>query len=102
MLESDQAQKIVADIGDSNYAILKNHGLLTVGTSVEAACWNFIAFDNAARTQLLAEAAGTPIPLPDDVATFTANQGARIADFGRYSFQPLYERITREQPDLLD
>ena len=102
VLESDQAQKIVEDVGDSNFVILKNHGLLTAGTSVEAAVWNFIAFDNAAHTQLLAEAAGTPIPLPDDVATFTANQASRIADFGRYSFQPLYERITREQPDLLD
>jgi len=30
VLESDQAQKIVADIGDSNYVILKNHGLLTM------------------------------------------------------------------------
>jgi ribulose-5-phosphate 4-epimerase/fuculose-1-phosphate aldolase len=103
VLEADQAQKLVADIGDSNYAILKNHGLLTAGLSVESAAWNFIALDNAARTQLLAEAAGKPIPIPDDVACFTGgqNMGAR-ADLGRYGFQPLYERITAEQPDLLD
>jgi ribulose-5-phosphate 4-epimerase/fuculose-1-phosphate aldolase len=69
---------------------------------VESAVWNFIAFDNAARTQILAEAAGKPIPLSDEVANFTANQGTRGVDGGRYAFQPLYERIVREQPDLLD
>jgi ribulose-5-phosphate 4-epimerase/fuculose-1-phosphate aldolase len=102
VLESNQAQKIVEDLGDKNIAILKNHGLLTAGLSVESAVWSFIALDNAARTQLLAEAAGKPIPIPDDVTHFTANQNTRGVDTGRYGFQPLYERIVREQPDLLD
>jgi ribulose-5-phosphate 4-epimerase/fuculose-1-phosphate aldolase len=102
VLEADQAQKLVADIGDSNFAILKNHGLLTAGLSVETAVWNFIAFDNAAHTQLLAEAAGTPIPIPEEIARFTAGQGRRAFDAGRFGFQPLFERIVQEQPDLLD
>jgi ribulose-5-phosphate 4-epimerase/fuculose-1-phosphate aldolase len=102
VLEGEQALKLVADIGDSNFAILKNHGLLTAGLSVEAAAWNFIAFDNAAQTQLLAEAAGKPIPIPEEIARFTAGQAKGAIDFSRYGFQPLYERIVREQPDLLD
>lgn len=102
VLEADQAQKIVQDIGDKNYAILQNHGFLTAGLSVESAVWHFIALDDAARAQLLAEAAGKPIPLSHEVASFTANQMRRNADGGRYGFQPLYDRIIREQPDLLD
>jgi len=102
VLEADQAQQIVRDVGDSNFAILKNHGFLTAGLSVESAVWYFIAMDDAARAQLLAEAAGTPIPLSHDVASFTASQYSARPDGGRYGFQPLYDRIIREQPDLLD
>ena len=81
--------------------ILQNHGLLTVGETVEAAVWRFIAMDNAAQTQLLAEAAGTPRPIPHDVARHTARQvGTEFG--GWFSFQPYRERIVREEPDFLD
>jgi ribulose-5-phosphate 4-epimerase/fuculose-1-phosphate aldolase len=102
VLDADQAQQIVRDLGDKNFAILENHGFLTADLSVESAVWHYIALENAAHTQLLAEAAGRPIPLTHEVASFTANQFKGSIDGGRFSFQPLYEKITREQPDLLD
>jgi ribulose-5-phosphate 4-epimerase/fuculose-1-phosphate aldolase len=102
VLEADQAQQIVHDVGDKQFAILKNHGFLTAAPSVESATWSFIAMEDAARVQLLAEAAGTPVPLSHEVASFTAGQMNGRADGGRFGFQPLYERIIREQPDLLD
>jgi hypothetical protein len=50
---------------------------------------------------LLAEAAGTPVLIDKDMAALTATQvGGHFA--GWLSFQPLYDRIVREQPDLLD
>jgi ribulose-5-phosphate 4-epimerase/fuculose-1-phosphate aldolase len=102
VLEADQAEQIVRDIGNHNFAILKNHGFLTAGLSVESAVWNYIAMEDAARVQLLAEAAGKTVPISHEVASFTAGQYHRREDGGRYGFQPLYERIVREQPDLLD
>ena len=42
-------------------AILRNHGLLTVGHSVEEAAWWFIRMERCCHVQLLAEAAGTPV-----------------------------------------
>jgi ribulose-5-phosphate 4-epimerase/fuculose-1-phosphate aldolase len=102
VLEGDQAQKIVQDVGDKNYVFLENHGILTAGLSVESAAWHFISLDNAAHAQLLAEAAGKPKLLTHEVATFTAGQYNQRPDSGRYGFQPLYEKIVREQPDLLD
>ena len=102
VLDAAQAQKIVQDAGDSDFVILENHGFLTAGASVESAVWHFIALEDAARTQLLAEAAGTPVPLSHEVASFTADQYRRYTDGGRFAFQPLYEQIVREQPDLLD
>jgi ribulose-5-phosphate 4-epimerase/fuculose-1-phosphate aldolase len=100
--EQDQAQKIVRDLGGRNYAFLENHGIITAGLSVESAAWHFIALDNAAHAQLLAEAAGKPVVLSPEVASFTAGQYNQRPDGGRYGFQPLYEKIVREQPDLLD
>lgn len=102
VLETGQAQKLVQDLGDKNYAFLENHGIITAGLSVESAAWHFIALDNAARAQLLAEAAGKPKLLTHEVASFTAGQYNERPDGGRYGFQPLYERILREQPDLLE
>ena len=102
VLSVDQAAKILDDVGNKNYIWLENHGILTAGASVESAAWHFISLDNAARAQLLAEAAGKPKVLSHEVASFTAAQYNDRPDSGRYGFQPLYERIVREQPDLLD
>ncbi|PWB82263.1 MAG: class II aldolase/adducin family protein [Methylocystaceae bacterium] len=101
VLERSEGQRIAKALGPHKAAILRNHGLLTVGPSVEAAAFWYIAFENAARTQLLAEAAGTPKPLSDAVASHTASQVGR-PEGGYYSFQPLWDRITRAQPDLLE
>jgi ribulose-5-phosphate 4-epimerase/fuculose-1-phosphate aldolase len=102
VLDADQAQQIVRDLGTKNFAFLKNHGILTAGLSVESAVWHFIALEDAARVQLLSEAAGTPLALSHEVASFTAGQYNQRADGGRFGFQPLYDRIVREQPDLLE
>ncbi len=81
--------------------ILRNHGLLTVGHSVDEAAWWFITMERSCQAQLLAEAAGTPVLIEPDMARLTATQvGSHVA--GWFSFQPLFDRIVREQPDLLD
>jgi hypothetical protein len=57
--------------------------------------------ERSCQVQLLAEAAGRPIPIERRVAEKTARQvGAH--DVGWFSFQPLYATIVREQPDLLE
>ena len=57
--------------------------------------------ERTCQAQLLAEAAGTPVLIDPENAKLTSTQvGSHIA--GYFSFQPLYARITREQPDLFD
>ena len=78
-----------------------NHGLLTVGHSVEEAAWWFITMERSCHAQLMAEAAGKPILIDPEMAALTRGQvGSHFA--GWFSFQPLFDRITREQPDLFD
>ena len=88
-------------LGDCKAVILRNHGLLTVGHSVDEAAFWFITMERSCQVQLMAEAAGKPVLIDKAQAELTSGQvGGHIA--GWLSFQPLYDRIVREQPDLLD
>ena len=97
----EEGKRIAHALGDNKAVILRNHGLLTVGHSVDEAAWWFITMERSCQAQLLAEAAGTPVLIDPDMAKLTASQvGSHVA--GHFSFQPLYDKITREQPDLFD
>ena len=49
----------------------------------------------------MAEAAGTPQPIPHDMALHTAGQVGSTPS-GWFNAQPLFDVIMAEQPDLLD
>ena len=101
VLDTEEGKRIAHALGDNKAVILRNHGLLTVGQSVDEAVWWFITMERSCQAQLMAEAAGTPVLISDENAALTASQvGSNIA--GWFSFQPLWDRIVREQPDLLD
>jgi ribulose-5-phosphate 4-epimerase/fuculose-1-phosphate aldolase len=101
VLDVEEGKRLAHALGESKAVILRNHGLLTVGHSVDEAAWWFITMDRSCQAQLMAEAAGKPVLIDADQAALTATQvGSSVA--GWFSFQPLYDRIVREQPDLLD
>lgn len=101
VLDAEEGKRIAHALSDKKAVILRNHGLLTVGGSVDEAAWWFITMERSCQVQLLAEAAGTPIVIEEEMASLTAGQvGSNLA--GWFSFQPLYERIVAEQPDLLE
>lgn len=101
VLDSSEGKRIAEALGDKRAVILQNHGILTVGKSVESAVASYISLENACETQLLAEAAGTVKPIPHDVARHTANQ-MQGTDPGAFGFRTLWDRIVREQPDFLE
>ena len=101
VLDTEEGRRIATTLGKNKAIILRNHGLLTVGQSVDEAVWWFITMERTCQAQLLAEAAGTPIKISPEMAALTETQvGSSVA--GWFSFQPLWDRITREQPDLFD
>jgi ribulose-5-phosphate 4-epimerase/fuculose-1-phosphate aldolase len=101
VLDNSEGERIAAVLGDRKAAILQNHGLLTVGSSIDEAAWWYITMERSCQAQLLAEAAGTPKPIEHEVAVHTRSTvGSDLA--GWFSFQPLYQVITEEQPELLD
>lgn len=57
-LDLDEQQRLLADLGDSNIFILRNHGLLTAGVSVEHAFRELHGLERACNIQIAAQAGG--------------------------------------------
>jgi ribulose-5-phosphate 4-epimerase/fuculose-1-phosphate aldolase len=99
VLDEEEGANVARALGPNNKAvILQNHGILTVGHSVDEAAFLFISAEESAHAQLLADAAGTPKLIRPEVA---APLGADRR-FGWISFKPYFDKITAEQPDLFD
>jgi ribulose-5-phosphate 4-epimerase/fuculose-1-phosphate aldolase len=49
-------------LGSRRAVLLKNHGVVVVGASIEEVVISTIMLENAAQIQMIAEAAGTPAP----------------------------------------
>jgi len=96
-----EGERIAAALGTTKAAILANHGLLTVGSSVDEAVWWFIAMERACQAQWLAEDIGSPVHIDHDHASLTYGQ-VGVPRAGWYQFQPLYDWIVEEQPGLLE
>lgn len=101
VLDPEEGRRVARALGGRKAVILQNHGLLTVGESVEEAAWWFVTMERSCQAQLFAQAAGPTISIAPEAALLTRSQiGTHEA--GRFNFSPLWDRITREQPDLFD
>lgn len=101
VLDTSEGDRIAATLGDRKAVILQNHGLLTVGHSVDEAAWWFITMDRSCQVQVMAEAAGKPILIKPEVAQLAQTQVGTPYS-GWFCFQPLYDKIVREEPDFLE
>ena len=101
VLDNTEGERIAAALGNKKAAILQNHGLLTVGQSVDEAAWWFITMERSCQAQLMAEAVGKPVLIdPQHAASTRETVGSHLA--GWFSFQPIYDVIVAEQPELLE
>jgi ribulose-5-phosphate 4-epimerase/fuculose-1-phosphate aldolase len=101
VLERDEGKRIARALGEHKALILANHGLLTVGGSVEEATWWFLSLDRCCQVQLLAQAAGEPREI-DPAGARQAREEIGSAAVARLNFRPLYEAVTRAEPDLFE
>src|SRR4051794_31253392 len=70
--DPEEGKRIAHALGDGKAAILRNHGLLTVGHSVEETVFWYVTMERTCEVELLARAAGDPVRMEDDVARETA------------------------------
>jgi ribulose-5-phosphate 4-epimerase/fuculose-1-phosphate aldolase len=101
VFEVEAGKEFASEFPTGKAAIHQNHGLFTVGQTVDEAAFWFITMERSCQAQLLAMAAGAPIEIRHEYAQYTLEQtGFPLA--GWFSFQPLWQEICRTDPDLFD
>jgi ribulose-5-phosphate 4-epimerase/fuculose-1-phosphate aldolase len=101
VIDPDEGRRIAGALGNKRAMILANHGLLTTGPTVESACWWYILLENVCQAQLLAEAAGTVIPIDHETAVKTHEVIGRVGS-AQKSFEALYQVLLKKDPSFLD
>jgi len=86
-LRDDEKPRLQQDLGDRQYLLLRNHGLLTVGRTIADAFLAMYTFENTCRIQIDAQGGGELVQVDPRVLeglaqvmkTVTAGQGPNIA-----------------------
>ena len=73
-LNRDEQRRLVADLGPHPALILRNHGLLTVGSTAGKALLRMLNLERACQIQIAAQAGGELVVPPADVCEHTARQ----------------------------
>jgi ribulose-5-phosphate 4-epimerase/fuculose-1-phosphate aldolase len=98
-VEMSEGQRIAEALGSKKAAILRNHGLLTVGKTVDEAAWWFIALERSCEVQLLVEAASQgkreQIQLIPEASCKQAAAILGSSFAGWFQFQPLLRHISK-------
>jgi hypothetical protein len=81
VFSEEEGTRLAAALGPKGKGlILRNHGLLTVGGTVDEACYLYTLMERSCQVQLLAEAAaanGLPkVYVPDEAARYTFEAGS--------------------------
>ena len=73
-------ERLVRDVGDKNYVVLRNHGLLVCAPGVSQAFKSMHSLEKVCETQLrIMASGGTPVLLESDMLEFMGKQFARDA-----------------------
>ncbi|MGI9360011.1 MAG: class II aldolase/adducin family protein [Parasphingorhabdus sp.] len=83
-LDLDERERLIADIGEKNLLILRNHGTLTIGKNCAGAFLRMYLLENACKTQILAQAVGDEAALHEEPETM----GARVFQQASPLFMP--------------
>ncbi len=101
VFELEAGRTFARQFGSGKAAIHQNHGLFTVGESVDAAAFWFLAMERCCQAQLLAQAAGTPKLIRPEWATYTRENTAG-SQAGWLNFQSFWDEISQSDPDLFN
>lgn len=104
-LRDEEKPRLVADLGQNTYLMLRNHGLLTVGSSIANAFVAMYLFESVCAIQVRAQAGGGPLVSVDPAIVRTATeQAAQVTRGlgGQLSWPGLLRRLDRRLPGYQD
>jgi ribulose-5-phosphate 4-epimerase/fuculose-1-phosphate aldolase len=99
-VDLDEQERLVADLGDADLMVLRNHGLLVVGPTIPQAFSNIYRAELACRAQVLAGASGKIILPPADVIAHTNHlyRPEVRRPFGLLEWPALLRKLDRVDP----
>jgi ribulose-5-phosphate 4-epimerase/fuculose-1-phosphate aldolase len=100
-LNDEEKPRLVADLGDRNFLILRNHGLLTVGPTVADAFLAMYILERSCRIQILSQSGGKellPIPEPILKGIKAASAAVMRGMGGSLAWPGLLRKLDRVDP----
>jgi ribulose-5-phosphate 4-epimerase/fuculose-1-phosphate aldolase len=100
-LNEDEKPRLVADLGEKNFLILRNHGLLTVGRTVADAFLAIYILEKACKVQILAQSANSELTSisPQVLQGIAAQMGAVTKGMGgELAWPGLLRKLDRIDP----
>jgi ribulose-5-phosphate 4-epimerase/fuculose-1-phosphate aldolase len=104
-IRDEEKQRLQAHLGDANFLVLRNHGLLTVGKTIADAFLSMYTFENTCRIQVDAlagqQGAAGLTAVDPQVLTGVAN-AMRVQTGGlggAFVWPSLLRKLQRESPD---
>ena len=79
VVDVDEQQRLVANLGDCEVMIMRNHGLLAVGETIATAFASIVRLERACQAQLLAMACNTELSLPPAPIVELSNRQLAVA-----------------------
>src|SRR5215468_10411542 len=100
-LNEDEKPRLVRDLGDKNFFMLRNHGLLTVGETIADAFLFMYLFESACTIQVRAQAGGNELIPIDPRIIAGATQQAKVVTRsagGGLAWPGLLRKLDRVNP----
>ncbi len=98
----EERERLIADIGNHGFMILRNHGTLTTGSNCATAFMRMYFLEQACRAQILAQSdTRPPLEEPEEMAAKVLQQGAPafIAGLGdNLAWPGLLRKLKRDNP----
>lgn len=99
-LDLDERKRLIADLGNNEVMILRNHGLLAVGKTVAEAFSAIYYLEKSCRAQVDAMQSNSKLRLPDGATCqHVFEQYKSYTDYMQYDWQGLIRKLDRSQPD---
>lgn len=104
-LNEEEKPRLVSDLGDKNYMMLRNHGLLTIGETAAEAFLLMYIFERACRIQILAQSGGAELHrVADPIIDLTAKQmsAVTVGQGAALTWPGLLRKLDRLDPTYRD
>ena len=101
----EEQERLVADLGDADLMVLRNHGLLVVGPTIPQAFSNIYRAELACKAQVMAMSASTKLVMPTPEVIALTNHLYRPEvrrPFGVLEWPALLRKLDRTDPGYRD